>query len=733
MRPRSGPALPALLAAVLSFTACSGDDSKSAESPETTPLLGSGSTPEAESLAEPSPGLAATDYVPLYPAGTQVVEQIQYREADGTLVTLAGFRPTNRHARERGEPWDQPDVGPGNYFTFPTWYFQNRTYGLLIRDEVPAGRSRVSFSMRVNDGTFVESGFSAFRRVDADVRDYGWKMNVGFNNPKEGGKNICYATSAPEDCLVLITDNWRAPQPGTPFRLGDVLEVTPAQFLLSNGDGKAVIDGGGIRYYSFEQLYQVGVGMRPWYGIAPTLDSSPLPDSTLLGGEASVSYNYSEEPHRVFQQTVNNIGITDMKRFVEGRRLFHTSFIDGKHSESPDINPVFTQHANQLGPRYNNIRCIACHALNGRSAVPALGATLDTFAIETAAASSSTGVTPDSTYGLNVQQRAQSTTAPDYSVSVQSYQTTVRTLPDGETIQLQKPVFSFKGPVPAQYSVRQAPQVNGGGLLEALDETTILAFSDPNDANGDGVKGVPNWVINPENGKRHLGRFGWKASKASLRHQAGEALLKDLGVTSPVYKSRDCQRGVANCNSTTAATSLSETEIDRLASYLALLGVPAQRSLRSGYPDGMRVSPEHDVNPTLISRGSTLFAQAQCTACHIAQMKTGTTHPFAELRNQTIHPYTDLLLHDMGTGLADNLTQGQAGPNLWRTPPLWGIGSLKYVQGGAQNVRYLHDGRARTLMEAIGWHGGEATNSRTRFEALSRDDRTAVLAFLESL
>ncbi|WP_257459571.1 di-heme oxidoreductase family protein [Archangium lipolyticum] len=729
VRPPQDSVLPALFAAILSLTACDGAGSKSSDGSSQADHA----SPEAAPVQVSMPGLGATDYVPLHAAGTQVLEQIQYTEADGTLVTLAGFRPTNRHARERGEPWDAPDIGPGNYFTFPTWYFQNRTFGLLIRDEVPAGRSRIEVSLRVNDGTFVESGFSAFRRVDPDIRDYGWKMNVGFENPLEGGKNICHSTSAREDCMVVITSNWRAPQPNTPFKLGDVIEVTPAPFLLHTADNKAVIDGGGIRYYSFEQLYQVGVGMRPWYGIAPALDSAPLPESTLLGGMASVSYNYSEEPHRVFQQMANNIGIANTRRFVEGRRLFHTSFVDGKHSESPDINPVFTKHANQLGPRYNNVSCIACHALNGRSVAPAPGSRLYTMSIDTAASSSATQVTPDPTYGLNVQQRTLDANAPDYSVSVQSYAKTVHTLPDGETVELQKPVYAFKGPVPAQFSVRQAPQVIGMGLLEAVDESTILNLADPGDADGNGVRGVPNWAINPETGSRHLGRFGWKASKATLRQQAATALLKDMGVTSPVYKTLDCQRGAPNCSATGAATSISETEIERLASYLALLGVPAQRSLRSGYLDGMRVSPEHDVNPALIERGGTLFVQVQCGTCHTPQMKTGTNHPFAELRDQTIHPYTNLLLHDMGPGLADTLTEGQAGPSMWRTAPLWGIGSLEFVQGGAQNVRYLHDGRARTLMEAIAWHGGEANNSRSRFEALSKEDRTAVLAFLESL
>jgi len=271
------------------------------------------------------------------------------------------------------------------------------------------------------------------------------------------------------------------------------------------------------------------------------------------------------------------------------------------------------------------------------------------------------------------------------------------------------------------------------GLLEAIPETTIIALADPDDRNGDGVRGVPNFVRNPETGAVQLGRFGWKASKVSLRHQAGEALVNDMGVTSVVFPSHACQRGTTNCRNGAGTPAVSQTEVQRLSEYLALIGVPAQRSLRSGFPADARVSPEHDVDPPTIERGRTLFAQARCTACHVPELKTGSTHPFAELRDQTIRPYTDLLLHDMGAGLADNVSEGRATGSMWRTPPLWGLGSLQYVQGGAANVRYLHDGRARTLTEAILWHGGEADDSRARFEALSKSDRDAVLTFLNSL
>ncbi|WNG22400.1 thiol oxidoreductase [Cystobacter fuscus] len=676
-------------------------------------------------MTPPGTGVTAA-YSPLYEPGTEAVEQLQYTEPDGTLVTFMGARPTERHARERGEAWDAPDTGPGRYFTFPTFYFQNRTFGLEIRDEVPAGRQKISVYLHVNDGTFRGTTFSLFRNINnPNVRDFGWSLNYGFNNPLEGNQPICHAGS--RDCMMSFTSNWRT-SPHSPLKIGDKIELAPAPRLLS-----PALDGGGERYYSFEQLYVVGKGMRPWYGIAPNLDSEPLPDETLLGGQASVSYNYSEEPHRVFQQMANNIGIGNTKRFVQGRRLFHTSFADGTHSEHPTSNPVFTEHKGQLGPRYNQARCIECHTLNGRSAAPAAGARLATLSVLTGAAGAGDTVLPDPTYGWNVQQVAGSTSAPAYGVSVASYTKTVRTLADGTQVELARPVYSFSGPVPSLYSVRQAPQVIGMGLLEAVAEPTILALADPNDANGDGVRGVPHWVNNPETGKVHLGRFGWKATKASVRQQVGDALIKDMGVTSPVFPSVSCQKGSPDCRATTAATAVSETELQRMSDYLSLIGVPAQRSLRSGYPEGIRVSPEHDVNPTLIQRGSAVFAEARCTSCHTAQLTTSNNHPFAELRNQTIRPYTDLLLHDMGPELADTLTEGQATPNLWRTQPLWGLGSLKFVQGGAQNVRYLHDGRARTLTEAIMWHGGEATGSRDRFAALPKADRDALFAFLESL
>ncbi|OWQ92274.1 thiol oxidoreductase [Roseateles aquatilis] len=696
--------------------------------PKTIPPIPAPDTTQPGNTAPTAEG-----YVPLFAAGTPMNEQIQWTEADGTLVTIMGSRTTERHARERGEPWDAPDVGPGRYFTFPRFYFQNRTFGLEIRDEVPAGRQKITVYLHVNDGVFDGTTFSLFRNIqNPEVKDYGWSLNYGFNNPDYNNKPICIAGK--RTCKMDFDSNWRT-DPHSKLKIGDKIELAPAPRLTRDETtGKALIDNGGSRYYSFEQLYVVGVGMRPWYGIAPNLDSEPLPDDTLLGGQASVSYNYSEEPMRVFQQMVNNIGIVNTKRFVTGRRLFHTSFADGTHSEHDKDNPVFTAHANQIGPRFQQERCIECHIANGRSPVPALGARLDAMSVLVGGTTVTDGRrAADPTYGLNVQQRAKAAGAPDYSVSIQKYETQTRTLPDGTKVELVKPVLAFKGPTPATVSLRQAPQIIGMGLLEAVPEASIVASADPDDRDGDGIRGIVNYVRDPESGVLRVGRFGWKAAKASLRHQSGEALVNDLSVTSPVYPNRACQAGGADCRKSTGTTDLTESELQSVTHYLSLIGVPAQRSLRSGYPAGIRVSPEHDVDPARIAKGSALFAQVKCAVCHTPSMKTGNTHPFAELRGQTIKPYSDLLLHDMGPELADNLTEGKATGALWRTQPLWGIGSLRWVQDGADKTRYLHDGRARTLIEAILWHGGEATRSRSLFEALAKDDREAIVTFLQSL
>ena len=204
-------------------------------------------------------------------------------------------------------------------------------------------------------------------------------------------------------------------------------------------------------------------------------------------------------------------------------------------------------------------------------------------------------------------------------------------------------------------------------------------------------------------------------------------------MTTPFYPTRDCLAGPAGCTAAKAEKGLSEADLQSISRYLELLAVPAQRSLASGFPKGVAPLADLDVDPAKVAAGAKVFQGMRCASCHATDMKTGAGHPLAELRSQSIKPYTDLLLHDMGPGLADNYAEGLASGPLWRTSPLWGIGYTDRVMGTAGKVGYLHDGRARSLTEAVLWHGGEADKARQRFAALSPADRAALLAFLGSL
>jgi CxxC motif-containing protein (DUF1111 family) len=269
-------------------------------------------------------------------------------------------------------------------------------------------------------------------------------------------------------------------------------------------------------------------------------------------------------------------------------------------------------------------------------------------------------------------------------------------------VTLQRPRFDVRDAErnALAHSARIARRLPGLGLLEAVAEGTLLGLADPEDCDGDGISGRISSVRDPETGETHVGRFGWRAEKVSLRHQVGDALRADLGVTSAVMPA-------ANGNA-----ELNEADVTRLTTYMRLLGVPAQR----------------DATEAEVKLGERLFHDVGCASCHVSTLTTGDTHPFVELRAQNIRPYTDLLLHDLGEGLADASAQESA--QEWRTAPLWGAGLSENIQG---HVSLLHDGRARSVLEAVLWHGGEAAPAQARFTQLSPEDRQALLRFVQSL
>jgi CxxC motif-containing protein (DUF1111 family) len=704
----------------------------------------------------------------------EALESLQFTLADGTLVTRFGARGLARHGRERGEEWNEigygpnetvdpvtglaVDKGPGNYLTFVPQYFKNRTWGVEVIDN-----SRVAGvtkpTLIVNQYTtvdFLKGGVAFFRAIDRPgVTGYGWMApgqlvddNIAICKPiaYPANNRLTNANGINGGCTIQVKDYPGMTAldangfpngkniPARPLVLGDIIEVSPSMFstpesMQSKGDN------GGVRYYSQEWIYVVGAGLKPWYGVQPRLNSVPLPAETLSGGIGSVSYNYSDNALFMFQQPQNNIGMQNMQRFVEGRRLVHTNFTTGNHNEQG--NDRYDAAVGLQGQRFNQSACIACHVNNGRSPAPlSANQRLDSMSVRVATTAANGQQMPHPQYGSTVQMNAVSSSGTPQNwgtdVRVGSFESRTVKLADGTSIELRKPKLTFEGATPDVVSLRAAQPMIGAGLLEAIPEADILARA-TSTPDVDGVKGVANYVFEPETGAVRLGRFGWKASKATLRHQAAAALLQDMSVTSPVYPNRSCNADPAGCASAPVQKGITEADLQSISRYLALVAVPAQRSIASGFPKGVAPIDELNVNPAQVSAGAKVFQGMRCAACHTAEMKTGNGHLFAELRNQTIRPYSDLLLHDMGTGLADKLIEGQAKGNMWRTAPLWGLGYTEKVMGANAKVGYLHDGRARNLTEAIMWHEGESAASRQRFEKLTKTDRDALLTFLKSL
>jgi CxxC motif-containing protein (DUF1111 family) len=284
------------------------------------------------------------------------------------------------------------------------------------------------------------------------------------------------------------------------------------------------------------------------------------------------------------------------------------------------------------------------------------------------------------------------------------------TLGDGTTVNLSRPKFTVtaSGGDASHYSARLARKLVGLGLLEAIDEQTILARADRLDCDHDGISGRPSYVTDVKTGVLRLGRFGWKAEKVDVAHQVADAASADIGVGTSFFP----EAGKAE---------LDDSDLMKLTTYMRLIGVPPQR----------------DHATANVVRGEQLFKTVGCASCHVTDSVTSANHPFAELRSQSIRPFTDLLLHDMGEDLADNSgvaigeeANAVPGASEWRTPPLWGIGLYETVNG---HTGLLHDGRAKSVLEAALWHGGEAQKVKERLMALPAADRDALVAFVMSL
>jgi CxxC motif-containing protein (DUF1111 family) len=626
-----------------------------------------GQPPPTDAGQPPPPG----NIVPLFD-NTTALEPATVENTSTAIITRVGDRVRDRHARE-----DEYQA----YDHYLQFYFQNRTHNIEIIDEVAKGGSRIVVNLRTIY-PYDSPDFRAFFRGINTVAEY-------FHNADMTTVN---------DYLYTSSVNFNAKE-GRAIRVGDRMEIEIGVFLRQPVEGR-------FNYYSTAMLYIVGTGgIAPFEVSGAQEDSFPMPAAGLSGGATTQNQPMSNEPDNRFLQMALNMAPVNAQPFVDGRRLHHTNFGDGSHSEQP--NPVYTAQAGKLGPNFVSTSCISCHVQNGRGLPPAVNTTLGNYVVKVGNASGGA----DAFLGFRLQPRRTSGT-PEADVRISGWTNSSGTFGDGTAYQLRKPTYSFVNVIPTNYSARVTPQLVGMGLLEAVPESAIAALADPNDSNGDGISGKMQTVRDPETGATRLGRFGWKAGAAKLKHQVADALVNDMGVTSPVFTAMDCGPQQTGCSGT--STELAAADLDKLTRYIALLGVPARRDLRDA----------------TALRGETLFASAGCAKCHTATLTTSQYHPNTELRSQTIHAYTDLLLHDMGSGLADNLGEGQATGSEWRTPPLWGIGLTAGVSGGEA---YLHDGRARNLTEAILWHGGEAQNAKNAFTSMSAADRAALLKFVQSL
>lgn len=445
---------------------------------------------------------------------------------------------------------------------------------------------------------------------------------------------------------------------------------------------------------------------------APTGDFTVLEAfEPLVGGLAT---SRARPGPQAFAQTIRSL--EDPQAASLGRALFRKLWVSA---------PSSTQASDGLGPLYNARACETCHQRDGRGSAATDGT--GTLVLRLSSVGPE-GARPDPTYGSQLQDAAIAGHAAEGRIAVRWSTETVR-LADGTTVDLRRPVYTATdlayGPLAAD--VRLSPRLPspliGLGLLEAIHPGDILAAADPDDRDGDGISGRPGQVVDPATGQPVLGRFGWKAAEPDLRTQTASAFSADLGLSTSLFPSPggDCTDAEAACLQAPhgAQPRFGDVEVpddvlDLVTFYVATLAVPARRN--AGDPQ--------------VLAGKQVFTEVGCADCHRPKFVTRRDAALPQLAFQLIWPYTDLLLHDMGEGLADDRPEGGADGREWRTPPLWGIGLTGTVAG---RTEFLHDGRARSLLEAILWHGGEAQAARERVMALDCRDREALLAFLNSL
>ena len=433
-----------------------------------------------------------------------------------------------------------------------------------------------------------------------------------------------------------------------------------------------------------------------------------LPEvDAALGGETT----RTDITRNAFSLPAPSLSNTERRTFEVGDSFFTQNWVSA---------PASTEGRDGLGPTFNAFACSSCHLHDGRGAPPDepdnLGLLLR---LSIPGAGPLEGPRPHPNYGGQLQVRSLPGVPAEGRMEL-SYEYIEGAYGDGEPFELRRPHYSIAEPAfgplgdDLLMSPRLAPQIVGMGLLEAVPAAVIRSAADPGDSDGDGISGRANEVTGTD-GEITLGRFGWKAGRATVEQQVAAAFAGDIGITSPLFPTENCPEVQTACRDAPdgGTPELTPSRLASVTLYARTLAVPALRD-----PDDEQVR-----------RGFAQFEAFGCASCHLPTLETGPSDIEA-LAYQVIHPYTDLLVHDMGPGLADGRPEFGADGREWRTPPLWGLGLIEAVNG---RRFLLHDGRARTPAEAILWHGGEAEAAMEAFRDASAEERAALRRFLESL
>ncbi len=439
-------------------------------------------------------------------------------------------------------------------------------------------------------------------------------------------------------------------------------------------------------------------------------NTGPEAGEELAGGQTTI---FNTTPN-AFGQPAPGLERMDELLFFVGNSFFNQNWVTA---------PASTTARDGLGPLFNARSCAGCHFKDGRGRAPEFeGESPTGFLVRLSIPGKDLHHAPlaDPTYGGQLQNHAIEGVTVEGRIQI-SYTEVAGTFADGTAYSLRQPTYTLVEPAYGKphaelLSGRVANQMIGLGLLEAIPDATLLALADPTDRDGDGISGRPNYVWDRYNNRMAFGRFGWKANQPHLLQQVASAFAGDMGITTALLPAANCTTLQTDC---LAAPNGGAPEIDdddflKVVLYASSLAVPARR----------------DWEDATVLQGKQIFSAAGCTSCHTPKHETGIHPTIPALSHQTIYPYTDLLLHDMGDGLADGRPDFQANGSEWRTPPLWGIGLFGTVNG---HTNYLHDGRARNLLEAVLWHDGEAAAAKQHVLQLTQAERDALLAFLNSL